>query len=150
MINKNQYDDDKYAYDIILQRHLNDSRHIRERSTIYLASSSILFLAFVNLPDDVNWLRIIIACLGIIWSVLDILAIRRTSLGLEYWENKERMIENFGPSFEYMREHKMEPHRMHDSLKGKWFARLRVRTIYSFILPSLFIFLWISALYWVC
>ena len=138
----NGSDNEINAYRILLERHLNDDRLMAERSSIFLASSSILFIGFVMLPASACILRIIVSCLGILLSFLAIISNRRTSKGLDFWDKGEKKIEKEGKSFAYMREKGITPYFVYS--KG-----LRNRYIYSYIIPAIFIALWISSLLWV-
>jgi hypothetical protein len=138
----NRPEDDMNAYNILSRRHLNDDRLMGERSSIFLASSSILFVGFVMLPSNAWILRIIVCFLGLLLSIFAIMSNYRTSRGLDFWDEKEKEIEQEGQSFAYMRERKMMPHLVY---KGG----LRNRHIYTYILPSIFIILWISSFVWV-
>ncbi len=62
--------DDLEIYKILLQRHFNDDRLMGERSSIFIASSSILFAGFAILQPTTGILRIILCCLGIILSII--------------------------------------------------------------------------------
>ena len=149
MFNDFQSEKEKYAYSILLQRHVNDDRLLRERSTIYLASNSILFLGLINIPPNGLFFQIIIVIIGIIWSIFAIISNRRTSIGLYFWERHEKIIETKGSSFAYMRENGMTPHLVYSEIGEGWLTRIRNRQIYTYILPSLFIILWITSLVWV-
>jgi len=138
-------EDDMNTYKILLQRHLNDDRLMGERSSIFLASSSILFAGFAILPSTAWILRIILCCLGVLLSIFAIVANWRTSRGLGFWEEKEREIEENAQSFAYMRERNMMPHLVYERVKGS----MRNRHIYTYVLPLVFISLWISSLVWV-
>lgn len=149
--NNNLDDDEMGAYNIILQRHLSDDRLIGERSTIFLASNSILFVGFVMLIQcqDAMVIRVIIPCLGFIWSILTVIANRRTLLGLDYWDKCEKKLEMEGQRFAFMRENKISPHLFYEMTKKRWFTWPRNRYIYAYFLPSLFIILWVSSLVWI-
>ena len=85
----NQSNEAMSAYEILLKRHLNDDRLIGERSAIFLASSSILFLGFVMLPLN-DCLRIGIAVIGLILSIIAIFSNGRTSRGLAFGRRRRR------------------------------------------------------------
>jgi len=144
----NKAEDEMNAYRILSERHLNDDRLMGERTSIFLASSSILFVGFVMLPSSAWILRIIVSCLGLLLSFFAIKSNRRTSGGLNFWDNHQKQIEQEGQSFAYMRERKMEPYRVYDGDENKKRFRLRNRHIYTYILPLIFIILWISSLVW--
>lgn len=142
--------EDEVTYNILLQRHINDDRLMGERSTAFLAGSSILFLGFATLLHIMktdSWLCILIPILGFSLSVLSILSNRRTSKGLEFWEKNEKEIEQKGDSFDYMRQRAMEPYHVYDQQKK--LTGLRNRWIYTYAFPGVFIILWFSLLIWV-
>jgi hypothetical protein len=147
--NTNQAEDEVRAYDILLQRHINDDRLVGERSTAFLAGSSILFLGFVVLLQSIpiSWILYVIPALGIILSVLAVLSNWRTSRALNFWDDKRKEIEQKGDSFDYMRQREMEPHRAYE--KQTRLTKLRNRHIYAFAFPAVFIILWVSSLVWV-
>ena len=134
--------DEMNAYKILLQRHLNDDRLMGERSSIFLASSSILFLGFVMVPSSACILRIVVSCLGLLLSSLAIVSLRRTSRGLDFWDKGEKIIEEEGQSFAYMREKQIMPYLVYK--RG-----LTNRHIYTYCVPGVFIILWITSLLWV-
>jgi len=145
-------EDEMNTYSILLQRHLNDDRLMAERSTIFLASSSILFLGFVMLLPTGGKFPIFVACIGIVLCLLAIISNWRTRKGLDFWGEKEKEIEKNGQSstFKYMQDKKMMPHLVYEKSPEwmyKW--KLRNRHIYTYWLPFFFIALWISSLIWV-
>jgi len=149
-----QPDIELIAYKILLQRHLNDDRLLGERSTIFLASSSILFLGFVALPDAAMAFRIFIAVVGLVLCFLILCSNWRTKKGLDFWENAEGKLENKNAiSFNYMREERILPHLIYKEMKkgrmGWLFSRIRNRVIFTYYLPLLFIGLWIGSIIWV-
>jgi hypothetical protein len=135
-------EDETNAYKILQERHLNDDRLLAERTYLFLAGSSILFLGFAAL--DVWILRLIVTILGLAISIFAILGNHRTKKGLDFWEEKEKEIEEEGQSFIYMKGRQMSPHLVYNRIGG-----IRNRIIYAYVLPSLFAFLWISSSYWV-
>lgn len=145
----NQSEDEMNAYRILSERHLNDDRLMGERSSIFLASSSILFLGFVMLLSSAEKFPIFVAFIGIILCVLAIVSNRRTSRGLGFWEKGEKRIEKEGQIFAYMMEKKIAPHLVYKVTDKGWLGWLRNRHIYAYWLPSLFIALWIGSIVWV-
>jgi hypothetical protein len=137
--------DDINAYEILLKRHLNDDRLMGERSSIFIASSAILFAGFAVLGDTAWELRIGLCVFGIILSVFAIMSNYRTSKGLGFWDKGERYIEEHGKNFTYMKEKQMMPHTVYGEARGG----IRNRHIYTYFLPSFFIALWIGSLIWV-
>lgn len=139
-----------FSYNILLKRHLNEDYLIGLRSSIFLASSSILFLGFVYLCHlDCYAIQLGIPALGILWSGLAIISNRQTTLALRLWKQKERQIEEQGRVFDYMRTNQMLPSHLVNLAKQHRFVRPRNRIIFTYILPLLFIILWISSLVWV-
>ena len=105
------------AYQILMQRTIDENRLLTERTTIYLAASSILFLAFVMLsqpeltlaPKLVNSLRIILAGLGGFLTLLLYSMNRATHNTLEFLWGAQERIEREAPEFGYMREQGITP-----------------------------------------
>ena len=141
-----QPEDKMHAYEILLKRHLNDDRLLGERSSLFLASSSILFLGFVVLPISANVLRICLPFIGLILSCLTLIGNRRTSKGLSFWEKGEEKIEDECRNFAYMKEKGIVPHAVYDYINTGWLwrklRRIRNRHIYTYLLPCLFFILW--------
>jgi len=100
------------AYQILMQRTTDENRLLTERTTIYLAASSILFLAFVMLnhssitlaPILVKSLRIILPILGGFLTLLLYSMNRATHNALEFLWGAQEKIERDTPEFGYMRE----------------------------------------------
>ncbi|MBE9513252.1 MAG: hypothetical protein IMY77_04295 [Chloroflexi bacterium] len=106
------------AYDILMQRTIDENRLLTERTTIFLAASSILFLAFVMLNQSSTTLSLILAKpLSIILSSLGIFltlvfySLARGSIErLEFlWHSQENM-ERESPEFTYMKDKKFAPY----------------------------------------
>ena len=153
-----QLEDEARAYNILLQRHLNDDRLMGERNSIFLASSSILFLGFVMLSQTAQILRIIIPILGLGLCFFAFCSAGRTYKGLDFWEKQEKRLENEGPSFAYMKAKGMVPHLVYDHVSeakigrlkiGRLFKTMRNRIIYTYCLPAIFFILWVGSLVWV-
>jgi len=105
------------AYEILMQRTIDENRLLTERTTIFLAASSILFLAFVMLsqssdtivPILVKWLRIILATLGGFLTFLLYSMNRATHNALEFLWGAQKKVEREAPEFSYMREQGITP-----------------------------------------
>lgn len=68
-IEKNEYGLE--AYNILLQRHINEDRVRSERTSVFLASNSILYLGFVmSLDKGVVYLSIALCMFGVMISLL--------------------------------------------------------------------------------
>ncbi len=103
------------AYNILLQRQVNEDRIVVERTTIFLASSSILFLAFVMLLNPTldpifKVIRIVLPSLGIVLTTLLYFANRAATNALAFWHGAQQKIEREAPEFAYMRENEITPH----------------------------------------
>jgi hypothetical protein len=163
------------VYNICLQRHINEDRIIPERTGIFLAGSSFLFLAFVMLlnPDLApifRVLRIILPVVGIFLAFL-LYSLNRAAINaLCFWSGTEQKIEEEAPEFTYMRENNIVPHLQgEDCIWGKmewrqdksggcvlepvgkprkWLINplLSVRVIYTVYLPLAFLILWLGSL----
>jgi len=151
--NADQLKEGSRAYNILLQRHINDDRLMGERSFAFLSGSSILFLGFVMIAQTAHMLSIIIPILGFGLCVLAFCSNWRTSKGLDFWEEHEKKLEKGGCSFAYMREKQMLPHLVYQSVKkakmGWLCKRMRNRIIYTWFVPGIFIILWAVSLAWV-
>jgi len=113
------------AYDILLRRHVSEDRIVTERTGVFLAGSSILFLAFVMLlnPDLApifRWLRILLPLVGICLTVVLYLSCKAADYALSFWHGAERKIEDETSEFNYMRENNITPHTDADTvINGK-------------------------------
>ena len=105
------------AYQILMQRTIDENRLLTERTTIYLAASSILFLAFVMLsqteitfaPVLTKTLRIILSISGGFLTCLLYSMNRATHNALEFLWGAQEKIEGETPKFNYMREQGFSP-----------------------------------------
>jgi len=118
--NADQLKEGSRAYNILLQRHINDDRLMGERNSIFLASSSILFLGFTMIAQTAHMLSIIIPILGFAFC-----SAARTSKGLDFWEEQEKRLENENCSFAYMKAEGMLPHLVYDHVAGAKMGRLK-------------------------
>ena len=158
------YDDEIRAYDILLKRHLNDDRLMAERMSIFLLASSFLFAGFATLLGvrGTHLLRIVVPSISIVLCFLISISAGRTQRGLDFWEEGEKKIEQYGNCFEYMRKRKVQsgrceiaitPHSVYAHVghgrMGWLFAMLRNSHIYACCMPLLFFILWLSSLIWV-
>jgi hypothetical protein len=113
------------AYNILLQRQVNEDRLLTERTLIFLTSSSFLFLAFVMLLNQglinpiFKILRIWLPITGILLTYwLYHLSLSATN-ALSFWHSgQEKIEETESKLFAYMRENEITPH-----LHGKKAAR---------------------------
>ncbi len=106
------------AYRILMQRTVDENRLLAERTTIFLAASSILFLAYVMLsqssdalaPTLARWLSIILAVLGISLTLVFYSLARGSIKRLEFLWYSQENIERESTEFAYMRDHNYAPH----------------------------------------
>ena len=163
------------VYDIFLRRHINEDRVVTERTSIFLAGSSFLFLAFVALLDPTlapifKVLRILLPIVGMFLAFL-LYSLNRAAINaLNFWSGAEQKIEEEAPEFAYMRENKIRPHIQGDEciwgkkewIQGKngkcalkpigkprrWLRNplLAVRIIYAVCLPLAFLILWLGSI----
>jgi len=148
------------AYKILLERHINDDRLVAERITIFLLSSSILFLGFAMLVEHVPpFLRPLVPILGLFLCVLAVFAFTRTKLALEFWRRHEKEIEkeSSGACFVYMWQNKMSPHLVDKHIGeaklcwlpvGWLLKRITSSFINAYIFPAIFMTLWGFMLWW--
>ncbi len=102
------------AYNILLQRNVNGDRLLSERTSRFLAASSILFLAFVmllnpNLAPVFKWLRIVLPVVGGFVTFLFRSSALQSSNALEFYWGAQENIERKAPEFAYMREKGIAP-----------------------------------------
>ncbi len=103
------------AYRIIQNRQISEDRIIVERTSIFLAANSILFLAFVMLLSRTSvWfldiLGIILALSGISVTCLIYVLNLVSANALDFWHGAERVIEETTPEFSYLLENEITPH----------------------------------------
>jgi len=106
------------AYEILMQRTIDENRLLTERTTVFLAASSILFLAFVMLsqssdtiaPILVKSLRIILSFLGIVLTLVFYSLARGSIKRLEFLCYSQENIERQSPKFTYMTNSKIAPY----------------------------------------
>ena len=143
-------DIDLERYKLLSERHLNDDRLLNERGSAFLSSSSILFAGFAVFAtiQNAGWILILIPILGIVVSILALMANCRTANGLTYWDQKQCIIEteSIEEPFTRMRQQQMNPSAVYKHLR----LPLRNRVIFSALVPSVFAILWICSLIWVC
>jgi hypothetical protein len=103
------------VYKILLQYRIENNRLLSERTTIYLAGSSILFLAFVMLNQastisapTLAVLRIVLPSLGIFLTILFCSFTRATTNMLTFLQHGQENIE-MTPEFSYLREQGIAP-----------------------------------------
>ncbi|MEA3442535.1 MAG: hypothetical protein U9R04_03475 [Chloroflexota bacterium] len=146
----NQPEDEVKAYNILLKRHINDDRLMGERSSAFLAGSSILFVGFIMLVQfcpTSRMLCIAIPILGLLLCFCAIFSNGRTRKGLNFWMGHAREIEEKGCTFAYMKDKNMLPSSV-DKHVGLF--KLPNRKIYAFIVPGIFIALWGLSLWVLC
>ena len=103
------------AYNILLQHHKEENRLLSERTTIFLAANSILFLAFVMLFQATNsnaWfscLQIILSGLGIFLTSVFYSLATGTLNQLRFLWQAQQQIEEKSPEFSYMKEGEIAP-----------------------------------------
>lgn len=125
------------AYHILLQRQTNEDRILLETTSIFLAATSFLFLAFVmlihlTLVPTFNGLRIILPILGMgiaFWTYLRNLP---AANALRFWHSAQQKIEETEEElFDYMLKNEITPHvharkairgirKMEKTEDGKW------------------------------
>lgn len=149
------------AYNILLQRNINGDRLLSERTSIFLAASSILFLAFVmllnpNLAPVFKWLRIVLPILGIFLTLLFYAFSRDSNHMLEFYWDAQKKIEKETDEFRYMREEGIAPmtrlNEWRDTRKNPWhiICSCLVKRASKRWLPLIFGLLWIASLIVAC
>ena len=145
------------AYEILLRRQISEDRIVTERTNIFLAGSSFLFLAFVMLltsnQDTIIfiWLRILLSIVGIFLAFLLYCLNRSAINALNSWHIGQEKIEKEAPEFAYMRENEIAPHItpiQRPGEKRSWLKKspLTIEIIYAVSLPLTFFLLWLGSL----
>jgi hypothetical protein len=104
------------AYNILLQRQMNEDRILAERTRTFLLANSFLFLAFVTLlnPDfqdpALEILRVALPIVGILLSALLYSANRAATNALAFWHGAQQKIELTDAEFKYMLRNGITPH----------------------------------------
>ena len=119
------------AYDILLRRQISEDRIIVERTSIFLLSSSFLFLAYVGLlaPDLApifSVIRIILPIIGLFLTILICNLNLKADNALSFFHGSQRKIEETAPEFAYMRDNEITPHLHGDQVvhRGKRLKRI--------------------------
>lgn len=103
------------AYNILLQRQINEDRIVVERSSVFFLATSFLFLAFVmllnpNLAPIFKVLRIALPILCIFLTFLLFHLNRSATNALAFWHSGQQKIEETAPEFTYMGQNEITPH----------------------------------------
>ena len=163
------------AYNILLQRQMNEDRVLGERTSMFLVANSFLFLAFATLlmlgSKDffLSLFRALLPGAGIFLSFV-LYGINRAAVNaMDFWHIAQRKIEETSPAFYYMRQKEITPHVDADKViwggmkwdrnnQGKWAlvpTKKEIRWLmYPILLtahqaryfPPILLVLWIAAL----
>jgi hypothetical protein len=115
------------AYNILLQRQINEDQRIIGFSTIFLTANSFLFVGYAILsssspvhpiatvlgldPDPpFMWLRILLSLAGILLALWLFHLNLSAANALRFWHRAQQRIEETAPEFAYMRENGVTPH----------------------------------------
>jgi len=103
------------TYNILWQHQREENRLLSERTSIFLAASSILFLAFVMMFQEsisisgIKWFRIVLPFSGMCITVIFFSLAQGTVKALEFlWDSQEGLEKDF-PEFSFMRENGLAP-----------------------------------------
>jgi len=141
------------AYQILLKRNINEDRLLTERTTIYLAASSILFLAFVMLLSQAlqrlaaEWVKLLLIILpisGIFLTTVFHFLVTGTIKRLNFLWDTQKRIEKEEPEFNYMRDKDCAPQIFGASQREK--ENLLVKHASQWCFPITFWVLWKAAL----
>ena len=142
------------TYNILWQHQREENRLLSERTNIFLAASSILFLAFVMLFQEsisisgIKWLRIVLPFSGMFITAIFFSLARGTVKALEFlWDSQERLEKDF-PEFSFMRENGLAPQIKRKLLieTGCGVSRFLAKKASMWLIPSTFFFLWVFSL----
>jgi len=105
------------AYNILLQRCINEDRILGERTSLFFLATSFLFLAFVTLflhpsltAPIFKVLRIALPILGIFLTFLLYCLNRAATNAIIFWHTGQRKIEEEAPALGYMRDNEVTLH----------------------------------------
>ncbi len=142
------------AYNILLQRHMNEDRVRSERTSIFLASNSILYIGFIMLVlENRLFLPIVICALGIIISFITLPLNVGSWKAQSAWNRGESKIEISAqnPVFIYMKRmeilpcSQLDPAASHKE-RGDWYVKLKHWRSQPVLVPLLFLGLWLVSL----
>ncbi|MGD9117087.1 MAG: hypothetical protein PVJ61_07995 [Dehalococcoidia bacterium] len=164
------------AYQILLQRQINEDRIVVERTNMFLLATAFLFVAFVTLLDPdmtapiIELLRIILPIVGIFLAFLLFCFNQSASIALTFWHIGQRKIEEEAAEFDYMRSYELTPHIDEDAVMNgekewgrdkanrlilvpvakpkRWWQKrlLRNKAIYRIYIPLTFVAIWVASL----
>lgn len=98
------------AYEILLQREVNEHRLISERTSLFLLGNSILFIGFAMLVNVSKYMAVVLGVAGLGLCVIIWAALTAAIKALDVWVMGQRQIEEQGGGvFAYMREKHMSP-----------------------------------------
>jgi hypothetical protein len=142
------------AYNILLKRHINEDRIRAERTSIFLASSSILYLGFISLvTQNKTFLPAAIGGVGIFLCFITLYSNIGSWIACSNWIEGQHKIEMLhkNPVFAYMQRMKILPCSQLDSAishkeKKDWYEKIRYWRSPPVLVPLLFFFLWVVSL----
>jgi hypothetical protein len=151
-INKNR--EELEAYNILLKRHINEDRIRAERTSIFLASSSILYLGFISLvTQSKTFLPAVICGFGVLLCFITLYSNIGSWIACSNWTEGQRKIEMIhkNPVFAYMEKIKILPCSQLDPAishkeKKDWYEKIRYWRSLPVLVPLLFFVLWVVSL----
>ena len=88
------------AYDILMQRLIEESRLMTERTSLFLVACSFLFVAFVS--TEIKEVRIAVGSFGVVLSIAFYFLNQAAVNAIHFWLEAQRQLEE-DPEFDYMR-----------------------------------------------
>ncbi len=132
------------AYEILLQHHLNENRLFAERVSMFLLSSSILFVGFVLLIPISKVLCTAAGAMGLIMCAVAYGALRACITAMQFWHNAQEKIEKEEEgTFAYMRDKEISPqiHGWEEWKKGKIEGMWKLFPLLAWVFFALWAFL---------
>lgn len=152
--NIDKYDHELKAYNILLNRHMNEDRVRSERTSILITSNSFLYIAFIALfPRLEVFLPVALCLAGVGASFMTIIANIGSWRAQSAWNEGEHKIEMSQKSsvFIYMKEmgilpcSQLDPAVSHKKKKD-WYVKLGPWRSQPVLVPLFFLGLWLASL----
>lgn len=147
------------TYEVLWQHQKEENRLLSERTTIFLAASSILFLALVMLfqenvtnASSVKWLRVVLPILGLFLTLVFWSLARGTLQALNFlWDSRER-LEKEEQVFSFMKDKELAPQIERKAREGRANRVLRFlgKNASEWLIPAIFFLLWFISLVLAC
>lgn len=143
------------TYEFLWQHQKEENRLLSERTTIFLAASSILFLAFVMLFQEsiinasvVKWLRIVLPILGMFITSVFLSLAQGTVQALEFLWNSQKRLEKEEQVFSSMKDKGLAPQIERKAREERkcGVSRFLTKNASQWLIPFTFFLLWFVSL----